>query len=226
MKILIIEDNADIAATIGDYLELKQWQVDYASDGQMGLTLAIENEFDVILLDINLPRMNGFDVCQKLRQEYQLDIPILMLTARDSLADKITGFEMGAWDYLVKPFELKELEVRLHALSKRSNPNKKRELNIESLVLNLDTWQASRNGNILELPNASLKILEMLMRASPNAVSRENLEYLLWGDHRPNHNSDPLRSHIHTLRHQIDVPEQRKLLHTLRGVGFAIRLSN
>lgn len=226
MRILIIEDNADIAATIGDYLALKQWQVDYASDGQMGLTLAIENEFDVILLDINLPRMNGFDVCQTLRQEHQLDIPVLMLTARDSLADKITGFEMGAWDYLVKPFELKELEVRLHALSKRHNPNQKRELSIDNLVLNLDTWQARRNNKILSLPNASLKILEMLMRASPNAVSRENLEYLLWGDHTPTNNNDPLRSHIHTLRHQIDTPDQTKLLHTLRGVGFAIRVVN
>lgn len=226
MRILIIEDNADIAASIGDYLELKGWSVDYAYDGQMGLVLATENEFDVILLDINLPRMNGFDVCQKLRQEYQVDIPVLMLTARDSLADKITGFEMGAWDYLVKPFELKELEVRLQALRHRHTPNKTRELSIEDLVFNLDAWQASRAGKSLVLPNASLKILEMLMRASPNAVSRESLEYLLWGHDIPNDNNDPLRSHIHTLRHQIDLPNQPKLLHTLRGIGFALRTNN
>lgn len=224
MRILIIEDNADIAASIGDYLALAQWQVDYAFDGKIGLTLAIENEFDVILLDINLPRMNGFDVCQKLRQDHQLDTPILMLTARDSLADKITGFEMGAWDYLVKPFELKELEMRLQALRLRHAPSKTRELTLEDLVLNIDAWHASRNGKRLELPNASLKILEMLMRASPNAVSRENLEYRLWGDLPPNKNNDPLRSHIHTLRHQIDNNRDKKLLHTLRGIGFALRL--
>lgn len=225
MRILIIEDSADIAASIGDYLELKGWTADYAFDGQVGLSLATENEFDVILLDINLPRLNGFDLCKTLRQEYQCDIPILMLTARDSLADKITGFEMGAWDYLVKPFELKELEVRLQALSKRYIPTTKRELVIDDLVLNLDNWHATRAGDVLNLPNASLKILEMLMRASPKVVSRDSLEYLLWGDTPPINSNDPLRSHIHTLRHQIDTPERKKLLHTLRGVGFALRLN-
>jgi len=170
MRILIIEDNPDIAANVGDYLELQGHIADFASDGVMGLQLAVEHSFDAIILDINMPRMDGFEVCRQLRGEYQLDTPVLMLTARDSLADKTTGFELGAWDYLVKPFELKELVMRLNALKLRQTPNRGRILSVGDLNLNLDKWQAERQGKVLNLHRASLRILEMLMRASPNAT--------------------------------------------------------
>ena len=196
--------------------------VDYASDGIMGLNLAVEHAFDAIVLDINLPRLDGFQVCQLLREEHQIDTPVLMLTARSSLADKVTGFQMGAWDYLVKPFELKELELRLQALGLRQQPDRVRVLTVGELTLNLDGWRAERAGISLELHRASLRILEMLMRASPNAVSRQDLIYLLWGDQPPD--SDPLRSHIHELRKELDKPFAKPMLHTLRGVGFALRV--
>lgn len=221
MRILIIEDNPDIAGNVGDYLALHDHQVDFASDGVMGLKLAIENPFDAIILDINMPRMDGFEVCRQLRNEYQLETPVLMLTARDSLADKTTGFELGAWDYLVKPFELKELVMRIDALRLRVTPNRSRTLSVGELTLNMTSWQATRAGKPLELHRASLQILEMLMRASPNAVSRQDLEFLLWGDEPPE--SDPLRSHMYELRRELDRSFDHKMLKTLRGVGFALR---
>lgn len=221
MRILIIEDNPDIAGNVGDYLEIKGHQVDFASDGLMGIRLAVENPFDAIILDINMPRMDGFEVCRQLREEFQLDTPVLMLTARGSLADKVTGFQLGAWDYLVKPFELKELAIRLDALELRKAPSRGRILVVGDLSLNLDRWQATRQDTALNLHRASLRVLEMLMRASPNAVSRQEIEFLLWGDQPPG--SDPLRSHMYELRRELDRPFEFKMLKTMRGIGFALR---
>ncbi len=221
MRILIIEDNPDIAGNVGDYLELQGHLVDFASDGVMGLNLAVEHTFDAVILDINMPRMDGFEVCRRLREDHQLDTPVLMLTARDSLADKVMGFELGAWDYLVKPFELKELGLRLGALKLRQTPNRSRKLTVGDLSLNLDQWQAERQGKALNLHRASLRILEVLMRASPNAVSRQELEFLLWGDEPPG--SDPLRSHMYELRRELDKAFDTNMLQTLRGIGFALR---
>ena len=220
MRILIVEDNPDIAGSVGDYLEMIGHSVDFASDGVMGLRLATELAFDVIVLDINMPRMDGFEVCRQLREEHALDTPILMLTARDSLTDKVTGFQLGAWDYLVKPFELKELALRIDALELRQAPNQVRVLHVGDLSLNVDSWQAKRQDKELDLHTASLRILEVLMRASPNVVSRQDLEYLLWGDTPPD--SDPLRSHMYELRREIDKDFDLKMLKTMRGVGFAL----
>lgn len=224
MKILIVDDNADIAANIGDYLELKGHIVDFASNGLLGLKLASENNFDAIVLDINLPGIDGFQLCQKLRTEYQCNTPILMATARGSLADKVIGFELGAWDYLVKPFELKELELRLKSLSLRNSSKQIRMMTIGDLSLNTTSWQAKRAGKKLDLHRASLRILDMLMRASPNVVSRQDLEYLLWGENPPD--SDPLRSHMHELRRELDKDFDFKMLKTLRGIGFALISEN
>ncbi len=221
MRLLIIEDNPDIAGSVGDFLEIQGHVVDFASDGVMGLNLAVENSFDAIILDINLPRMDGFEVCRQLREDHKSDIPILMLTARDSLADKVTGFQMGAWDYLVKPFELQELSLRLDALKLRQEPSRSRELTVSDLSLDLESWQAYRQGKLLDLHRASLRILEVLMRASPNAVSRGDLEFMLWGEDPPG--GDPLRSHMYELRREIDKAFGSTMLTTLRGIGFALR---
>ncbi|MFK8019143.1 MAG: response regulator transcription factor [Pseudomonadales bacterium] len=221
MRILIIEDNPDIAGSIGDYLELQGHEADFASDGVMGLRMCSEHKFDVIILDINLPRMDGFEVCRQLRENYHLDTPVLMLTARGSLADKVTGFQMGAWDYLVKPFELQELGLRLDALNLRQAPNQARVLKLGELSLNVNTLQAERAGQALNLHRASLQLLEMLMRAAPNVVSRQELEFRLWGDEPPG--SEPLRSHMYELRRELDKPFAFKMLKTVRGVGFALQ---
>ncbi len=221
MRVLVIEDNPDIAANVGDYLTLQGHDVDYASDGVMGLQLALAQTVDLIVLDINLPRLDGFTLAQRLRIEHQRQTPILMLTARDSLTDKVRGFQSGAWDYLVKPFELKELGLRVNALALRNQANQSRVLTVGALSLLVDAQMATRQGQVLNLHHAALTLLEMLMRASPNAVSRRDLEYALWGDQAPQ--SDPLRSHIHELRRELDKNFTGKMLRTLRGIGYAIR---
>ena len=220
MRILIIEDQHDIAANIGDFLEIHQHQVDFADNGELGLNLAAQDNFDLIILDINLPKMDGFSVCQKLRQEYQVETPVLMLTARSSLADKITGFNAGAWDYLVKPFALEELLLRINALSLRKKANQAKVLEIDDLKLDLSNWQVTRAQTTIPMHKACMQILEMLMRSSPQIVNRRDLEYLLWGDTPPD--SNPLRTHMHELRSQLDKPFDFAMLKTVRGVGYQL----
>ena len=220
MRILIIEDHSDIAGNIGDYLTLQGHTVDFADNGELGLQLAVEHTFDSIILDINLPKMDGFSVCRTLREQHQINTPVLMLTARGSVADKVMGFQAGAWDYLVKPFALEELNVRLQALCLRQQANQPLQLQVGELFLDTSVWQARRCGQLLDLHQASLQILELLMRAAPNIVQRQEIEYMLWGDVPPE--SDPLRSHMHELRKHMDKPFSYPMLKTVRGVGYRL----
>ncbi len=218
MKVLIIEDNPDIAANIGDYLEDNEHMVDFAGDGITGLHLAIVNDFDAIVLDLQLPGMDGLEVCRKLREEARKDTPVLMLTARDRLEDKLAGFEHGADDYLVKPFELQEVEARLQVLVKRGRTVQPRELEVGPLHYNLDTVQVEREGVSLELNPIGLKLLRKLMESSPNVVTRKELETHVWGEEMPD--SDSLRVHIHTLRAAIDKPFEHPMIQTRHGIGY------
>lgn len=221
MKILVVEDNHDIAANIADYFEPLGHQLDFAIDGISGLSLGAENRFDIIVLDIMLPKLNGIEVCTRLRQEYKVHTPILMLTAKDQLEDKLKGFESGADDYLVKPFSVKELEARLLALVKRANPNNlQRLLFVGDLQYDLDTCEAKRQGKLLDLNPIQRKLLGLLMKKSPKVVSRDELEDLIWEDERPD--KDLLRTHIYLLRAIIDKPFTIKLLHTVHGAGYKL----
>ncbi len=219
MRILMIEDDLDIAGNVGDFLEAAGHQVDFAYDGISGMHLALTRELDVIIIDWMLPGMAGIDLCRKLRQEAQCRVPALMLTARDTLADKLEGFEAGVDDYLVKPFALQELEARLRALDRlrRSAP---RELKIADLVLDPDARTARRSGRRIEIHGAAFEILYLLMERSPGVVRREELEAKLWGNDPPQ--SDVLRSHIYALRRAVDKPFDRDLLHTVRGYGYQL----
>lgn len=220
MRILIIEDNPDIAANIGDYLDDRGYTVDFAGDGITGLHLAVVNDFDAIVLDLALPGMDGLEVCRKLREEAGKDTPILMLTARDRLEDKLAGFETGADDYLVKPFALQEVEVRLNALVRRGKRPARRVLEIGDLKYNLDTLTVERAGSEIELNPIGLKLLRCLMEASPNVVSRADLEQEVWGEEMPD--SDSLRVHIHSLRSAIDKPFGTKMIQTRHGIGYRL----
>ncbi len=220
MKVLIIEDNADIAANIGDFLEDKGYIVDFAGDGVTGLHLAVVNEFDVIVLDLMLPGMDGLEVCRKLREEVRKDTPVLMLTARDRLDEKIAGFETGADDYMVKPFELAELEVRLQVLARRGHSVRPRVLEVADLEFNLDNLSVKRNDVPIILNPTALKLLQRMMEASPWVVSREDLETRVWGEELPD--SDSLRVHIHGLRQAIDKPFDSPLIHTKHGIGYRV----
>ena len=220
MRVLIIEDNPDIAANLGDYLEDHGHTVDFAGDGITGLHLAVVNEFDSIVLDLALPGMDGLDVCRKLRSEAGKDTPVLMLTARDRLEDKLAGFETGADDYLVKPFELQEVEARLKVLAGRGRRRNTRELKVGDLKYNLDTLNVSRGDEDIYLNPIGLKLLHCLMDASPNVVSRAELEMEVWGEEMPD--SDSLRVHIHSLRSAIDKPFGSNLIQTRHGIGYRL----
>ena len=220
MRILVIEDNRDILSNILDYLQLKGFTVDCAQDGLSGLHLAVSNSYDLIVLDIMLPGIDGYQVCQRLRQDAQDHTPIIMLTARDALDDRLQGLNAGADDYLVKPFALSELVARIQAVLRRSSGSVKRLLQVADLTLDQDTLQVSRQQQALKLNPLGLKLLTLLMQRSPAVVRRETLEEALWGEDMPD--SDSLRSHIHQLRQVIDKPFASPLLHTVHGIGFRL----
>jgi len=220
MRVLIIEDNPDIAANLGDYLEDHGHTVDFAGDGVTGLHLAVVNDFDAIVLDLALPGMDGLEVCRKLRAEASKDTPVLMLTARDRLEDKLAGFETGADDYLVKPFELQEVAARLKVLAGRGRRRNRRELRVGDLSYNLDTLNVNRGGQDIYLNPIGLKLLHCLMEASPNVVSRAELEMEVWGEEMPD--SDSLRVHIHSLRSAIDKPFGSNMIQTRHGIGYRL----
>ena len=220
MYILVIEDNPDLVENLYDFFEARGHVIDAAYDGNSGLRFVQQNAYDVLILDLMLPDIDGLKICSKLREQ-GYELPILMLTARDTLDDKLRGFNHGADDYLVKPFSLKELEVRLQALVRRVQKGvSKGLLLIADLTYNPITFNVKREGCTLELPPIPLKILELLMRQSPRVVSRTEIERHIWGDDLPE--TDSLRAHLHTLRTLIDKPFTLHLLQTVRGMGYRI----
>ena len=220
MRILIVEDNRDILANLADYLGMKGYSVDCAQDGLSGLHLASTEHYDLIVLDIMMPGMDGYTLCKRLRDDARLDTPVIMLTARDQLDDRLQGFRSGADDYLLKPFALSELAARIEAVLRRSQGGGKRSLQVADLTYDLDTLQVSRAGKTLKLNPIGLKLLAALMQKSPHVLRREVLEEALWGDDCPD--SDSLRSHIHQLRQVIDKPFELPLLQTVHGVGYRL----
>ena len=220
-KILIIEDNPDIVANIYAFFEPKGFELDNAHNGISGLTLASNNRYDVILLDVMLPGMDGTKLCKKLREELHDKTPVLMLTARDTILDKVAGFDSGADDYLVKPFSLVELESRIKALIRRHKDDHfEHGLTVGTLSLNHSEHTITREGKSLKLTPTGFKILHTLMSAAPRVVSKTELEEKVWGEDIPS--SDALRTHMHGVRAQVDKPFDEIMIVTLPGVGYQI----
>ncbi len=220
MRILVIEDNRDILANVLDYLELKGYTVDCAQDGLSGLHLAVTGQYDLIVLDIMLPGIDGYQLCERLRNDAGSETPIIMLTARDALEDRLQGLAKGADDYLLKPFALSELVARIEAVLRRTQGSRKRCLQVGDLSFDQDTLDVTRAGKPLKLNPVGYKLLAILMQKSPAVVRREFLENALWGDDLPE--SDSLRSHIHQLRQVVDKPFEKRLLHTVHGIGYRL----
>jgi DNA-binding response OmpR family regulator len=219
--ILLIEDNRGIAEMVGEFLERRGFAVDYAADGPTGYRLASSESFDVIVLDLMLPGLDGLELCRRLRREAKKSTPVLMLTARDTLDDKLIGLDAGADDYLVKPFEIRELEARVRALIRRDRRQVSAEtLKVADLTLDMATLHATRAGQELTLSPIGLRLLAILMRESPRVVSRRDIEREVWGDLLPD--SDTLRSHLYNLRKVIDKPFDRPLLHTIHSAGYRL----
>jgi DNA-binding response OmpR family regulator len=221
MHLLVIEDHSDIAANIAEYFEARGDAVVLAADGESGLQMALETPYDAIVLDLLLPGMDGLSLCRSLRQAGRTRVPVLMLTAKDLLADKIEGFEAGADDYLVKPFSLAELDARLKALVRRASPPETpRVLTVGDLRFDLNTLEAERAGVAIKLNPTTRRILTVLMQNANRVVTRAELERELWGDRAPE--GDFLRAHMHALRTAIDKNFPDKLLHTIHGTGYRL----
>jgi DNA-binding response OmpR family regulator len=220
LRLLIVEDSQNLATVIGNYLTSRGHIPDFALDGIGGLHLALTQQYDAIVLDISLPGMDGLTFCHKLREEGGNSTPILIITGRDTLSDKLKGFKAGADDYLVKPFAMEELEARLKVMARRDENISEPRLQVADLVLNPGTMQVERAGQAIKLSPTDIKILSLLMKAFPNVISRAEMEFALWGDEPPG--SDALRSHIYSLRRAIDKPFDTPLLETVHGVGYKL----
>lgn len=221
MHILIVEDDADIAGNLYDYFTAKGHQVDAALNGVMALHLLTTQQFDVIVLDIGLPGIDGLTLAQRIRRDAKSTIPILMLTARDTLDDKLAGFGAGADDYLVKPFALKEVEARIAALVKRAQ-GKVVEREMQAGALRYDTFSgvASWQDKPLKLSPKSLKLLVTMLEQPGRLFTREELEQAVWGE--PQANSDTLRSHLSQLRRELALPEGKVLIENVHGRGYRL----
>ena len=218
-SLLLIEDHQDIAEMLFTFLENEGYTLDYASDGEIGMRLATENYYDAIILDMMLPKIDGIEVCRRLRADSGKSTPVLMLTARDTLEEKIVGLEVGADDYLVKPFEVRELEARIRALIRRTRREISTELlQVGTLTFDTSTFVVMRDGQVLNLSPVGYKLLKILMKESPKLVSRRNIERSIWGALPPD--SDALRCHLYNLRKIIDRPFSKTLLHTVQSHGY------
>jgi DNA-binding response OmpR family regulator len=220
LRLLLIEDESDLAASVIDYFEGLGHTVEYSADGARGLSLALSGRFDVVMLDLTLPRLDGLEICRRVREESSRAVPILMLTARDTLDDKVRGFDTGADDYLTKPFALDELHARCLALARRRHLHRETTIVIGSLSLDVARRAARRAGTPLVLTKKGFEILRVLAEAYPAAVTRSELVERIWGEEGPD--SDALRSHVYALRKELDPPPLRPMLKTLHGVGFRL----
>ena len=222
LSVLLVEDHRELAETVGAYLEVCGHNVDYAEDGLVALHLAVTESYDVMVLDIMLPGMDGIAVCRRLREDAKITTPIIMLTARDELGDKLTGFSAGADDYLVKPFDMPELVARIEALARRAKGLTAR-YQIGELTLDTDTLEVRRQGwRSVALTGTAFEVLRVLMREHPKVVSRRDLERDVWQNEPPE--SDALRSHLYNLRQALDRPFDRPLIVTLPGRGYRLDL--
>lgn len=223
--VLLVEDNHQIAELLCEHLEQEGYEVDYAADGVTGLHLAVTGDFSAIILDIMLPGMDGLELCRKYRREAGGDTPILMLTARDTLEDKVAGLDAGADDYLVKPFEFPELDARLRAMLRRARGDVAATvLKVGDLEFDTGSLRAKRAGQPIALTPIGIKLLVALMKASPRVLDRRTLEREAWGDFVPD--SDALRSHLYNLRKAIDKPFDKPLLHNVTGMGYRLAVSD
>ena len=219
LHVLIIEDQHDIAANIWDFLERRGYSVDHAPDGERGLAAAMAGNIDVIVLDLGLPKLDGLELCQRLRAAGH-GVPILMLTARDTLDDKLRGFDAGADDYLVKPFAMRELEARIASLIRRVRPRLDAPLRIGSLTYDPRSMIATRGDRQCMLTLAQSQILVALMTQSPAVVSHEKLRRIVWADGSGDRAA--LQTHMHALRSQIDRGFDTALIQTIRSVGYRL----
>lgn len=222
MRILIIEDEKKVAAFIKKGLEEETYAVDIAADGEEGMHLGEQNQYDLIILDLMLPKINGLDVLSSLRLK-KIKTPILLLTAKDSVEDKVKGLNQGADDYLTKPFAFSELLARIRVLLRRGKAEAKTTLEIADLKLNLVSHKVSRGNEEIELTGKEYSLLEYFMRNQEKVLTRTMIAEHVW-DYNFDTFTNVIDVYVNHLRKKIDKSFSTKLLHTLRGVGYVMKV--
>ena len=221
MRLLIIEDEKKVAGFIKKGLEEETYVVDVAYDGEEGLLLAQQGEYDLIILDLMLPVMDGLEVLSSLRAKKN-DVPIILLTAKNSVEEKVTGLNKGADDYLTKPFAFSELMARIRVLLRRGKAETKTELQIDNLTLDMVSHKVKRNGKEIELTGKEYSLLEYFLRNQGKVLTRTMIAEHVW-DYNFDTFTNVIDVYVNHLRKKIDKNYPKKLLHTLRGVGYIMR---
>ena len=222
MRILIVEDEKKVAAFIKKGLEEETYAVDIASDGEEGLHLGEQNPYDLIILDLMLPKINGLDILSRLRAK-KIETPILLLTAKDSVEDKVEGLNQGADDYLTKPFAFSELLARIRVLLRRGKAETKTTLKIADLTLDLVSHKVNRGNEEIELTGKEYSLLEYFMRNQEKVLTRTMIAEHVW-DYNFDTFTNVIDVYVNHLRKKIDKNFPAKLLHTLRGVGYVMKV--
>lgn len=220
-RLLIVEDDRDLAGNLIDFLEIQGYVTDYAADGHAALNLLTSNEYDLVVLDMMLPGVDGLTICSRIRQQLRSKVPVVMLTAKDEVDTKIAAFDIGADDYVVKPASLREIEARIRALIRRAGSKSDSDLLvIGDLRMDVGTMKIERASQAIVLPPVPTRILMLLMRRSPNVVHRLAIHREIWGEEPGDNHA--LIVHMHALRNAVDKPFERQLIHTVRGFGYRI----
>jgi two-component system response regulator MprA len=217
--ILVVDDDPKIRSVLGRGLRFEGYDVQLAADGQEALQLARETPFDLVVLDLTMPRMDGLEVCHRLRRG--TSAPILMLTARDAVTDRIVGLDSGADDYLTKPFDFEELLARVRALLRRTQPQSGEILTFADLRLNTGTREAERSGRRVELTTREYELLLLFMRHPRQVLLRDQIMDRVWGDAMVESNA--IEVHIGRLRDKLEAGDEERLIQTIRGAGYALR---
>ena len=222
LSVLVVEDHPTIARQLVDFLDGLGWQPDHAATGRLAIELATKNAYDVVLLDLNLPDVDGLEVCRAIKAGAPSNVPVLMLTARDAFEDKAQGFHTGADDYLTKPFDLREVALRCEALARRGSLHQQQEMRVGPLTLLVREKRVLYADTPVILTRAGFDILLLLCRAHPQPVARAAMIQHLWGAEPPG--SDALKSHIYSLRKALESASGRKLLATILQLGYRLDL--
>lgn len=219
LKVLVVEDQHDLAANIWDFLDRRGYEVDHAADGEAGLSRALQGDFDAIVLDLGLPRLDGLVLCRKLREAGR-GVPVLMLTARDTLDDKLRGYAEGADDYMVKPFAMRELEARIRVLQRRGRADADAAVRVGDLGYNPKSMLATRGGNTIALTRAQGAVLSALMQGAPNVIPHGKLMEAVWKD--GDGDMAALHTHVYELRVLLDRPFGHQMIQSVRGLGYRL----
>ena len=220
IPILLVEDDSSLAGSLADYLSERSYEIDFAFNGLSCIELARRNEYAVIIMDVSMPMLDGLSACHRLRHDHRVDTPVIFLTARDTLDDKIAGYQSGGDDYLVKPFAPRELVCRIEALRKRQRTNHSVDKSIGRLNIHPRRLQVSHDGQTLDVHAVQMQILMLLANAAPDIVSKRALEAELWPDETPQ--SNPLRTHVYRLRRQLSEKFGHDFIDTVHGKGYRI----